>query len=144
MFLNPIFGIKMKKILICVMVSSIIFFIGSAFKQEFDLAKSIERGKSVYTANCIDCHKASGIADTEYPPLAKSDYLQKHADTLINVMLLGQSGTVTVNGMAYNDDMQAVDYLSDTEISDVLNYIRNSWGNKMDAIIPAQVKAIRN
>jgi mono/diheme cytochrome c family protein len=133
----------MKKIIIFSMASITIFFIATSFYQEFDLAKSVERGKNVYTSNCIDCHRAEGIDPSEYPPLAKSDYLQNPADTLINVLLLGQSGPVTVNGTQYNDDMQAVDYLSDTDISDVLNYIRNSWGNKGDAIIPNQVKALR-
>ncbi len=133
----------MKKKLTIAISAITLTLIVTSFTQEFDLQKSIERGKSVYTSNCVDCHKADGTADSQYPPLAKSDYLNHSADTLINVLLLGQTGQVTVNGVSYNDDMQPVDYLSDTEISDVLNYIRNSWGNKMNAITPAQVKALR-
>lgn len=133
----------MKNTLIGLTLAITLYLIGTSFTQQFDLTKSIERGKGVYTSNCIDCHKAEGIADSQYPPLAKSDFLKDSADILINVLLMGQSGPVTVNGVSYNDDMQAVDYLSDTEISDVLNYVRNSWGNKMDPIIPTQVKALR-
>ena len=58
-------------------------------------------------------------------------------------MLAGQTGEVIVNGEKYNDDMLAQDYLTDDQVADVLNYVRNSWGNKMQAIIPAQVKAFR-
>jgi nitrite reductase (NO-forming) len=39
--------------------------------------------------------------------------------------------------------MLAQDYLSDDQVADVLNYVRNTWGNKMPAIVPAQVKALR-
>lgn len=134
----------MKKFLVCLVVAGSMLFIGSAFRQEFDLVKSIERGKDVYTTNCIDCHMADGIDPQDtYPPLAKSDYLMKPADTLINIILQGQNGEVVVNGKKYNDDMQALGYLSDEQISDVLNYVRNSWGNKMDAITPPQIKLLR-
>jgi len=134
----------MKKEWICLTGTAGIFFICSAFFQEYDLAKSIERGKEVYTNNCVSCHNEDGKATAGlYPPLAQSDYLQKSVDTLIHVILSGQSGEVTVNGEKYNDNMLAFDYLSDDQVADVLNYVRNTWGNKMPAIIPAQVKALR-
>jgi nitrite reductase (NO-forming) len=34
--------------------------------------------------------------------------------------------------------------LTDQEVSDVLNYVRNSFGNKGDAVKPEEVKALRN
>jgi mono/diheme cytochrome c family protein len=134
----------MKKVLMCLIATVSLFFICSSFFQDYDLAKRVELGKEVSANNCVSCHNEDGKA-TEglYPPLAKSDYLQKSADTLINVILAGQNGEVIVNGEKYNDDMLAQDYLSDDQAADVLNYVRNSWGNKMPAIIPAQVKALR-
>jgi len=40
--------------------------------------------------------------------------------------------------------MPSQDYLTDEQIADVLNYSRNSWGNKVPGTItPAQVKALR-
>jgi nitrite reductase (NO-forming) len=33
--------------------------------------------------------------------------------------------------------------LTDQEVSDVLNYVRNSFGNKGDAVKPEEVKAAR-
>jgi mono/diheme cytochrome c family protein len=50
---------------------------------------------------------------------------------------------VIVNGKKYNTPMAAQDYLTDEQISDVYNYIRNSWGSKAAAILPSQVKALR-
>ena len=134
----------MKKVWFSLVVTLSIFFVCTAFFQEYDLNKSIERGKEVYSANCMDCHMADGTdPQNTYPPLAKSDYLKKSADTLINIILEGQTGEVIVNGQKYNDDMQPQNYLSDEQIADVLNYVRNSWGNKYPAITPPQVKALR-
>jgi len=51
---------------------------------------------------------------------------------------------VVVNGKKYNAMMPPQPYLTDIQIADVLNYIRNSWGNKIPGTItPATVKALR-
>jgi mono/diheme cytochrome c family protein len=117
----------------------------SSFYQEYDLAKSIERGKDVYTNYCMSCHLIDGNATPDvYPPLANADYLKKPGKELINVILEGQSGEVIVNGSKYDDEMPEQSYLSDDQIADVLNYIKNSWGNKLpDTITPALVKTLR-
>lgn len=134
----------MKKISVCALLVVTLFFICSSFLQDYDLAKSVERGKDVYTSNCVDCHMAGGIDPQDsYPPLAKSDFLKVPTDSLIRVILFGQSGEVAVNGKKYNDQMQGLDYLTDAQIADVLNYVRNSWGNKFPVIAPPQVKANR-
>ena len=111
--------------------------------QKFDLKASIERGKEVYNAQCITCHmeKGEGI-DGVFPPLAKSDYLMADKNRSIKQILEGASGEMTVNGKTYNGEMPAID-LSDEQVSDVLNYVRNTWGNKGAAVTPAEVKGQR-
>jgi len=47
-----------------------------------------------------------------------------------------------VNGKTYNTPMQGFD-LKDEEVSDILNYVRNSFGNKGAAVTPDEVKAAR-
>ena len=135
----------MKKVFISVMITLSIFFVCTAFFQKYDLPKSIERGKEVYTTYCMSCHMQDGKDPNDiYPPLATSDYLKKPADSLINIVLEGQTGEIVVNDKKYNGQMLAQNYLNDDQIADVLNYIRNSLGNKIpDAITPAQVKAQR-
>ena len=121
-------------------------FLLSSFIPDQNLNESIKRGKEVYAMHCQNCHMedGKGIPDLN-PPVAKADYIKKPAKTLIGVILHGQSGEVVVNGKKYNAIMPAQDYLSDEEIADVLNYVRNSWGNKVPGIItPASVKALRN
>ena len=111
--------------------------------QKFDLKASIERGKEVYNTQCITCHmeKGEGI-EAVFPPLAKSDYLMADKTRSIRQILEGASGEMTVNGKTYNGEMPAVD-LTDEQVSDVLNYVRNSWGNKGAAVTPTEVKATR-
>ena len=49
--------------------------------------------------------------------------------------------------MAKNSNaiMPAQEYLTDVQIADVLNYVRNSWGNKVKGTVtPAMVKSLRN
>ncbi|HEY0653599.1 MAG TPA: cytochrome c [Chryseosolibacter sp.] len=114
-----------------------------SFTQKFDLKASIARGKEVYTAQCLSCHQeqGEGIEDV-FPPLAKSDYLMADKTRSIKQTLHGVSGEIKVNGKTYNGEMSGFD-LSDEEVSDVLNYIRNSWGNKGAAITPQEVAAAR-
>jgi nitrite reductase (NO-forming) len=112
-------------------------------KQKFDLKASIERGKEVYSTQCITCHmeKGEGI-EGAFPPLAKSDYLMADKNRSIKQILEGVTCEMTVNGKTYNGEMPAID-LTDEQVSDVLNYVRNSWGNKGAAVTPAEVKAQR-
>jgi mono/diheme cytochrome c family protein len=134
----------MKKIAVWTIVIAGIFLFCTSFFQDYDLEKSIGRGKEIYVSNCLYCHLEDGGATTDQcPALAKSDYLMKGADSLITVILKGQAGEVIVNGTKYNQEMLAMNYLNDAEIADVLNYIRNSWGNKMAVITPQQVKTLR-
>ena len=120
-------------------VSAFLFFI----VPDQNLQESMKRGKEVYTLHCQNCHMENGQGlEGVNPPVAKTTYL-KDAKKNIGIILTGQTGEVTVNGKKYNAIMNPLNYLDDKQIADVLNYIRNSWGNKYPAISPAQVKAER-
>lgn len=119
-------------------------FISLSFLQKgFNLPASVKRGQEVYTNYCISCHmeKGEGIEDV-YPPLAKSDYLMADKKRSIQQVLYGVSGPIKVNGKTYDTEMTGFD-LTDQEVSDVLNYVRNSFGNKGAVVTPAEVKALR-
>lgn len=112
-------------------------------KPPFDLKASVARGKEVYISYCISCHMEQGEGiESVYPPLAKSDYLMADKKRSIQQLLNGVSGPMKVKGVTYDSEMSAFD-LSDQEASDVLNYVRNSFGNKGDAVRPEEVKAAR-
>jgi nitrite reductase (NO-forming) len=133
----------MKKIIafaVCLISVTLYSFQG---KQAFDLKASVARGKEVYVAYCISCHMEQGEGiESVFPPLAKADYLMADKKRSIQQILNGVSGEIKVNGVTYNGEMTAFD-LSDQDVSDVLNYVRNSWGNKGEAVKPEEVKSLR-
>jgi len=126
-------------------ISAALFFTQFSLeqKQKFDLKASIERGKEVYVAQCLTCHKENGEGiEGLYPAVAKADYLMADRKRSIQQTLYGATGEMKVNGKIYNTPMQGID-LTNKQASDVLNYIRNSWGSKGTAITPNEVEAAR-
>jgi mono/diheme cytochrome c family protein len=110
-----------------------------------EVAQSVERGKEVYTAQCMSCHQPNGEGlSGVYPPLAGSDHLTKDQEKSISVILDGQNEEITVKGTKYSVPMPAMNSLTDQQIADVLNYMGHSWGNQFNAVTPAQVKSKRN
>jgi nitrite reductase (NO-forming) len=117
----------------------------SAFRTEDPLAESIKRGKNVYATACVACHQADGKGlENIFPPLAKSDYLMADKKRSIKQVLNGATDPMTVNGKKYTTPMIGLSSLSDQEIADVLNYVRNSWGNKGEIVKVEEVKKARS
>jgi nitrite reductase (NO-forming) len=109
-----------------------------------EMAQSVERGKEVYTAQCMSCHQPNGEGlSGVYPPLAGSDHLTKDQEKSISVILEGQNEEITVKGTTYSVPMPAMNSLTDQQVADVLNYMGRSWGNQFNAVTPAQVKSKR-
>ena len=77
-----------------------------------------------------------------FPPLAKSDFLNKDMNRAIDAVLYGLSGEITVNGNKYNSVMTSQN-LTDQEVADVLSYIYNNWDNNKTVVTPDMVKARR-
>lgn len=103
----------------------------------------MERGKEIYVSQCQTCHMENGEGiEGVYPPLAKSDYLMADKKRSIVQVLEGASGEMVVNGVTYYGFMAGFS-LNDKEVSDVLNYIRNSWANKGEPVKPEEVKSVR-
>lgn len=110
-----------------------------SFNQNFDLKGSIARGKSTYNTQCASCHMEDGNGiEGVFPPLAKSDYLTDK-NRLVKVISTGLRGPIVVNGVNYDGEMPG-NKLTDKQVADVLNYIRNSWGNQAKAILPNEIQ----
>jgi mono/diheme cytochrome c family protein len=64
--------------------------------------------------------------------------------TLIQIVLHGVQGPLTVNGTSFSGAMPAFGtQLSDAEIAALLTYVRSQWGNAGAAVSVAQVAAQR-
>lgn len=124
---------------------SFCLLLSSMALQDNKLDTSKQRGKKLYTGLCSGCHKPDGsgyTANKLSPPLANSDYLLKNKKNGIEVVLFGLKGKVIVNDVEYDRVMPAIEW-TDQELSDVLNYVRNSWGNKAPFISPEEVAEAR-
>lgn len=116
---------------------------GNALAPAKTKQERIERGKNVYTANCLACHQAEGQGVPHaFPPLAKSDYLNADVPRAIKAVLHGLTGEITVNGNNYNSVMPAL-ALNDEDVANVLTYVLNTWDNKGGEVKPEDVAKLR-
>jgi glucose/arabinose dehydrogenase len=116
-----------------------------------EMADNLDRiGKPVhaellYNIYCRNCHQNDGNGDgSRFPPLAGSEWVNSDKTVLINVVLNGLTGAITVKGQNYNEAMPAhASFLTDKEISEILTYVRRSWGNKSGPISEKEVADVR-
>ena len=101
----------------------------------WNLADLVQRGESVYAANCLACHGAQGKGAGPIKALDGSAVVvDTDKSTMINVLLNGQN----------NGAMPAWKQLSDTELAAVMTYTKNSWSNQTQRLVqPAEVMAAR-
>lgn len=102
-------------------------------------------GQTLYAANCQSCHQVNGAGiPGAFPPLVGSEWVLENEKRLINIVLHGLHGEITVNGNKFNGVMPAFkDSASDAEIAAILSYIRNSWSNNAEAISSEVVGEVR-
>lgn len=125
----------MKRGFIVMMVLLVI-----SFSNVYSQNSSIKNGQQVYATFCQSCHMENGEGvPSAFPPLAKANKLTDK-NRLVHIILKGMRGETTVKGVKYNVEMAAID-LKDQEVADVINYIRNTWGNKAPLITVNDVVA---
>lgn len=129
-----------------------IVLLGSAFEtpqstvvQQPVAKASIDRGKTIYLQRCMACHQADGSGVPRLNPPLDGASAVKGNDKLklIRIVIKGMTERVEIDGEYYDNNMSANPDLTDTQIADVLNYIRNSWNNKASLVTAAEVKAAR-
>lgn len=94
-----------------------------------------QRGETVYAANCVACHQASGKGvPGAFAALDGSAIVNGPKAAQLNILLNGKAGMPAWKAT-----------LSDTEIAAVITYTRNSWSNKAaeNIVQPAEVLAAR-
>lgn len=107
----------------------------------FQLA--MKKGATVYN-NCQGCHQVSGAGQPGLiPPLAGSEWVTGGTERITRVLTHGLSGQVSVKGVTYNNVMPPQGHLSDKELSYVITFIRNSWGNQGTMVTPEMVAKAR-
>ncbi|MCE9609296.1 MAG: c-type cytochrome [Chthoniobacter sp.] len=103
-----------------------------------------DMGKGVY-GQCVACHQPSGLGVAgQFPPLAKSEFVNGSEKRLVAILLKGIQGPITVEGKPYNGAMPAWEaQLSPKKIAAVASYVRREWGNTGAEISEAKVLAAK-
>jgi mono/diheme cytochrome c family protein len=106
---------------------------------------SMKDGAAIYAHQCIACHEADGTgAPRIYPPLPGNALLQSDDPASTLRVILDGAQTVTTPRAPNTGSMPGyAKQLSDQQVADVANYIRNSWGNAAPAVTAEQVAKAR-
>ena len=101
-------------------------------------------GKKVYDTYCTACHASdgSGVAGIN-PPLKNTDWVTGDKERLLKVIFKGLSEELIIDGESFQSAMASHSFLSDQQISDVLTYVRKSFGNDAEAISIEEVSIQR-
>lgn len=93
--------------------------------------KTYNEGAILYKKHCENCHMEDGTGlEALYPPLAGADMLESLGVNAACIIKNGLEGKIMVNGVEFETGMPAVSGLSAVEITNIVNYIHNAWGNK--------------
>lgn len=96
-------------------------------------------GQKVY-ASCSGCHQSDGQGNAAYPPLAGSEWVTEGSLRPALIILKGLHEEIIVKGKPYNGNMPPMgDGMDAKQLAGVLNYIRNSFGNKSDKLITLEM-----
>ncbi len=115
-------------------------------------AQSAMAQASPLYSQCQGCHQPTGAGvPGVFPPLAGYTPAILEAkggrEYLIQVLLYGLQGSISVKGAKYQGAMPAYPQLKDEEIAGLLNHISTQWGNKFPAgqkpFTAAEVKSQR-
>ena len=122
----------------------------SALEHQAEVAKGpiseadLQKGRDLYAQNCAACHQTNGQGlPGAFPPLAKSDFIAANPNAVLEVTTKGRQGKMVVNGQEFNNIMPAMSYLSDADLSRIVTYVLNSWGNPGGTVSAKQVATYR-
>lgn len=104
----------------------------------------MQRGRELYSDNCVVCHQASGagVADLQ-PALAGSSRVAGDPATLVRWVVRGSEAEPAPAGRRFQNVMPAFDHLGDDDVAAVITYVRQTFGGGASPVSPAAVAAAR-
>ena len=97
-------------------------------------------GEVLYKKYCTNCHQSDGSGlGRVYPPLNKSDFMEKNFGEAICIIKNGREGELWVNGIMYNQPMKSNPTLTELEVAELSTYIYNSWSNQRGLVEVGEV-----
>ena len=113
----------------------------SRLSTQYQPDTTLKAGATLYVDNCSGCHQAQGTGmPGVFPPLAGNGaVIAAEPNDILKVVLFGipaQNGYIAMPAFGGQ--------LSDQQVADLANYVRNSWGNQASAnASAADVAALR-
>ncbi len=107
-------------------------------------------GLQLYRNTCAACHGQAGAGiEGLAPPLEGSEYVKGPVKRLGLVLLHGMKGPLTVSGQRYEFNAQmpglsANPDMTDQDITDLITYLSNAFGESKREASPALVKSLRD
>jgi mono/diheme cytochrome c family protein len=123
----------------------------ASFSASFDTAsmlaqgKNPSRGSELYVDNCSACHLSSGKGvHSVFPAMANNPTVLADDPTSVIHLILNGSRLPSTPQAPSDLAMPGFGWrLSDKDVADLSNFIRNSWGNKSSKVTEDQVSRIR-
>jgi len=98
-------------------------------------------GALTFADNCMKCHQIDGYGEEALYPSLRDPKLLANKKLLIDTLLHGRSAPRRNGGE--EDLMPPRDYLTDREISAIIAFISNTWGDALLLVTEEEVKAAR-
>jgi mono/diheme cytochrome c family protein len=108
-------------------------------------AAPMRTGEAIFVDECSGCHRMDGSAEPRmFSPLRQNAAVQQRdPTTLVRIVLNGARAPAT-DARPTPVAMPAFGWkLNDREVSAVVTYVRNSWGNAAPAVSARQVAKVR-
>ena len=121
-----------------------------ARRKNAQLARSMEKGKVIFSQLCYTCHgpdgKGTPVPDGKpgqllAPSMVQAPRIIGSGSTMVRTILHGLTGPL--DGKTYPGLMAPMNSQDDQWIADIATYVRNSFGNKAAPITKDFVAAIR-
>ena len=134
----------MSKIVVLALVAAVVVATAAASGAKA-ASPRVSAGAKVFAANCTGCHGATGMGQPGiFPSLVANPYVSGDAKRVIHTVKFGLTGKIVAKGVKYDGQMPAwAGTLSDSQIADVISYVRTTWGNKGSLVTVAQVRAVK-
>lgn len=110
-----------------------------------NMERVMNLGATIYEKHCVECHRANGEGiPPAYPPLANNRSLTMTSAVNPIRMVLNGGYPPSTKGNPRPYGMPPFGpFLSDEEVSAVVSYMRNSWGNQAPLVSPIEVSRYR-
>lgn len=127
---------KASSVIVCLLV--LFFSCRPKADVEFDLYKN--QGEVLYAKHCSNCHQKDGKGlSLLYPPLDKSDFVDKNFEKVLCIMRNGKLTPTVVNGKTFEQPMKGISSLTDLDIAEIATYIYNTWDRQRGIVTVTEV-----